>query len=383
MRATRTTAAATIGVAILTTSMAAPAAAQGEDQISYTSQPDRVAVFLNNVAFARDTVALPGGVDVRIVLPPTVFPDTLVLRENGQRVRDYRLDQRSGQPTIKYQSAADSQLRDVSLEYLLGGVSWRPTYDLWIGADTDETVALDYFAEIMDSALELHEVETQLVAGFVDLNSPIAPAAEASANQRLAGFEAADMLAVSAPTGQVDIQHTYDIGRLTAEPGDTIYSQLVGQSLPARRLHLWNAPTDRQVTVIYKVTNDSDEPFSEGVVRSYQDGLFIGSDFIERTPVGSEGSVTVGHLQDVRVKREQTQSAVDIGRFDQQFDVELTIENFTDTTVHLEVVDWLPVNGEQLEASIEPLLEAGNIMRWIISVEPGDEMVISYRYLVD
>ncbi len=381
MHALRRTATAAITLSLVAGATAVPAAAQADDQISYTSQPDRLAVFLNNVAFARDEVTLPGGVDVRIVLPQTVFPDTLVLRENGKRVRNYRLDHKTGQPAIKWQSATDSELRDVSMEYLLGGVSWRPTYDMWIGADTDETVDLDYFAEITDNALELADVETQLVAGFVDLNSPIAPAAELSANQRLAGFD--DSFIPAAPTGQVDIQHVYDIGRLSAEPGDTVYSQMVGETLPARRLHLWNAPTDQQVTVIYKVTNDSDQPFAEGVVRSYQGGLFIGSDFVERTPIGSEGSITVGHLQDVRVKREQTQSAVDVGRFDHKFEVELTIENFTDLTVHMEVVDFLPTNAEQLESSIAPQLEAGNIMRWPISVEPGDEMVITYDYLVD
>ena len=383
MRALRTASTATLGVAILVIAIAGPATAQAEDQISYTSQPDRIAVFLNNVAFARDTVALPGGVDVRIVLPQTVFPDTLVLREDGERVHSYRLERTTGFPTVKWQSATDSELREVSMEYLLGGVSWRPTYDMWLGADTDETVELDYFAEITDSALDLDEVEAQLVAGFVDLSTPIAPAAELSANQRLAGFEAADILTTSGPTGQVDIQHVYDIGRLTAEPGDTVYSQLVGETLPARRLHLWNAPTDRQVTVIYKVTNESEQPFAEGVVRSYQDGLFIGSDFVERTPIGSEGSITVGHLQDVRVKREQTQTAIDVGRFDHRFDVELTMENFTDRTVHMDVVDFLPTNAENLQASISPQLEAGNIMRWPISLEPGDEMIITYEYLVD
>ena len=154
--------------------------AQVDDQISYTSQPDRVAIFLNNVAYARDEVALPGGVDVSIVLPPTVYPDTLVLRENGKRVPNYRLNSSTGQPTIKWQCATDSELRDISMEYLLGGVSWRPTYDMWVGADTDETVELDYFAEITDSSLDLDDVETQLVAGMVDLNRPIAPAAELS-----------------------------------------------------------------------------------------------------------------------------------------------------------------------------------------------------------
>jgi hypothetical protein len=383
MRAIRTSVATAISTSLLVGASAGAASAVIDDSISYASAPDRVAVFLNNVAYARDEVALPGGVDVRIVLPQTVFPDTLVLRENGERVSDYRLNYGTGQPTIKWQSATDSELRDISMEYLLGGVSWRPTYDMWVGADTDDTVGFDYFAEISDSSLELDDVDTQLVAGMVDLNQPIAPAAELSANQKLAGFGEADTLSFSAPVGQVDIQHTYDIGQLTAEPGDTIYAQLVGQQLPARRLHLWNAPTDQQVTVIYKVKNESDQPFSEGVVRNYQDGLFIGSDFIELTPVGGEGSVTIGHLQDVRVKREQTQNAIAQGRFDYQYEVTLSIENFTPTTVHMDVVDYLPPQAEELKASIDPQQEPGNIMRWPISVEPGDEMVITYEYLVD
>ena len=383
MRAMRVPVATAITTSVLVGATAGAMSAAVDDAISYTSAPDRVAVFLNNVAYARDEVALPGGVDVRIVLPQTVYTDTLVLRENGERVSDYRLNWSTGQPTIKWQSATDSDLRDVSMEYLLGGVSWRPTYDMWVGADSDETVGLDYFAEITDSSLQLEDVETQLVAGMVDLSRPIAPAAELSMNQKLAGFAEADMLAVSAPVGQVDIQHTYDIGLLTADPGDTIYSQLVGQQLPARRLHVWNAPTDEQITVIYKVRNESDQPFSEGVVRNYQSGLFIGSDFIELTPVGGEGSVTIGHLQDVRVKREQTQGAIDMGRFAYRYETTLTIENFTETTIHMDVVDYLPPHAEELSASIEPQLEPGNLMRWPISVEPGDEMVITYDYLVD
>ena len=118
-------------------------------------------------------------------------------------------------------------------------------------------------------------------------------------------------------------------------------------------------------------------------MRNYQDGLFIGSDFIELTPVGGEGSVTIGHLQDVRVKREQTQAAIDMGRFDYRYETTLTIENFTDTTVHMDVVDYFPPHAEELKSSIEPQLEPGNLMRWPISVEPGDEMVITYEYLVD
>jgi hypothetical protein len=85
----------------------------------------------------------------------------------------------------------------------------------------------------------------------------------------------------------------------------------------------------------------------------------------------------------VRVKREESRTAIAEGRFDYRGDVELTISNFTPTTVHMEVVDFRYPEAEELTASIAPQEEAGNILRWIISVEPGDEMVISYEYLVD
>jgi hypothetical protein len=383
MRVRQILVAAAITSSLLLGATANLASAQGEDQISYTSQPDQLAVFLNNVAYARDSVTLPGGVDVRMLLPTSVYADTLILRENGERVGAYRLDYQTGQPAIRWQSASDSELREVTLEYLVGGVAWRPSYDMWLGADEEETVELDFFAEISDTSLKLEDVELQLVAGTVDLSSPVVPMAELSANQLLAGYDDTGVGRTEMPTGQVDIQHVYDVGSITAEPGDTIYAQLVGQALPARRLHLWNAQTDQQVTVIYKVANESDHPFAEGVVRNYQHGLFVGSDFVELTPIGSEGSITVGHLQDVRVKREATQSAVALGRFDYQHEVELTISNFTPSTVHMEVVDYRYPEAEQLAASITPQEEAGNILRWIISVEPGDEMVISYEYLVD
>src|SRR5690606_8583631 len=55
-----------------------------EDSINYKSQPDQLVVFLNDIAYARDAITLPGEVDVKLVLPAQVFPDTLVVRENGE-----------------------------------------------------------------------------------------------------------------------------------------------------------------------------------------------------------------------------------------------------------------------------------------------------------
>jgi hypothetical protein len=358
-------------------------AAASQDDISYASQPDRLAIFLNGIAYGQDAVSLPGGVDVRVVLPDTVMADTVILRENGERVPSYRLDRRSGPPTIAWQSGTTTALRDISLEYLLGGVSWRPTYDLWLGADTDESVDLDFLAEITDSSLRLEDVDTRLVAGVVEIGSafPADVMAEMSANQELAGYAAPVVTAV--PTGQVNIQHVYDIGPVTAEPGDTAYLRMAGQTLPARRLHLWNAPTDNQVSVIYKVLNETELPFAEGIVRAYQADMFIGSDMVETTPVGSEGSITVGRLRDVRVERKQGQTVVSMGRFDYRNEVVLTLSSFGPTAVEVEVVDYRPPEAEQMSFSTTPEQEPGNVMRWIVTVEPGATETITYDYLVD
>lgn len=367
-------------------------AAAAGDQISYTSTPDQVAIFMNGIAYAHDSLSLPMGVDARVVLPDSVFADTLVLREDGQRVARYRLDRSTGSPAVEWQSTPDTAdtgddgLREVTLEYLLAGVGWSPTYDMWLAADTDETVGFDAFAEISNGALPMEDVATRLVAGRVDPTQMVDAVSQITANQYIAGYEdplAAPVAPAAAPTGSMDIQHVYDVGMVSAEPGDTVYLGLFDGSLPARRLHLWNAQTDDQVSVIYKVRNDSDMPFAEGIVRSYQDDLFIGSDFMELTPVGGEGSITAGYLPDVRVSRAESRAALSTGGFGYTDEVELTITNLATAPVELEVVDQLPPEAQALQATVEPERTAGNLLRWQVTVEPSSTLVLRYDYKVE
>jgi hypothetical protein len=360
--------------------LAAPVSA--ESRITYTSSPDRMAIFMNDIAYARDAFVLPGGADVRVRLPDTVFVETVILREDGERVPMYRMGRRADGPSIDWQSSSDSDTREISLEYVLGGVGWSPKYDMWIGADTDKTVEFDFFAEIRNSNLELDEVEVQLVAGRVDTAGVVNAVAEMTANQRLAGYEAADVV-TSASVGQASIQHVYDIGVVTAEPGDTVGVRMSESTLPARRLHIWNAAVDDSVTVIYKVKNESEMPFAEGIVRNYQDDLFIGADFIELTPVSGEGSVTVGQLKDVRVTRKESRTAIDEGRFDHFHEVELSVTNLGPVAVDVEVVDQWHPSAEQFHASLEPVRTPDNMLRWEITVEPGETEIVDYSFKVD
>ncbi len=384
-----------LGVALLAIAPAGSVTVAAAGQVSYTSAPDQVAIFMNGIAYASDSLSLPAGVDARVVLPDTVFADTLVLREDGRRVARYRVDRSTGSPVVEWQSTpgpADADgggLREVTLEYLLAGVGWNPSYDMWLGADADETVGFDAFAEVSNGALAMEDVATRLVVGRVDPNQMVDAVSQITANQVIAGYE--DPLAaplvpggpVAAPTGSMDIQHVYDVGSVSAEPGDTVFLGLFEGRLPARRLHVWNAQADDQVSVIYKVRNDSDVPFAEGIVRSYQDDLFIGSDFMELTPVGGEGSVTAGFLPDVRVSRAESRAALSTGSFGYTDEVELTITNLGTERVELEVVDQVPPEAQELEATVEPERTPGNLLRWQVTVEPASTLTIGYDYKVE
>jgi hypothetical protein len=362
--------------------------AHATDQISYTSQPDEIVIFLNNVAFARDTVSLPGGADVDIVLPAQIYQDTLVLRENGQRVSTYRINRNGGQILLQWQSASDSETLEVTLEYLLSGLSWNPKYDMWLGViedddttDNMEQVRFDFFAEVSNDALSLDDVATKLVAGYVDTSQQLSAVSTVTMNQMVAGYDRSGAGMAQSFTGQASIQHVYDVANITANPGDMVYVRLEEAELSARRLHFWNAQIDDQVSVIYKARNDSSLPFAEGIVRSYENGLFIGSDFVELTPIGGEGSITVGNLQDVRVFRTETYATLNVSSdWDTRHDVVLELTNFGSEALDIIVVDRYPGNSIDFNFSHEPQRQADNLFRWEITLAAGETLTISYQF---
>lgn len=354
---------------------------QAQDSIRYSGQPDEVAIFLNNVAYVQDNLTLPAGVDVELVIPYEAYPGTIVLRENERRVPNYRTQIVGNELVIRWRSGdsgADS--RDVSLSYLINGLSWTPSYEMWLG-DTTEQVGFDFFAEITNQIFTLDEANVRLVAGRVDTNQQIGDISRITSNQYIAGYESGESVNLN---GEVTIQYIYELGKLSSEPLDTVYQQLYSGSLSARRIVLWNANVDDEAIIIYKVRNTTDIPFTEGIVHSYENGIFVGSDFIEMTPTTSEGSVTVGTVQGVRVNRASTRTAVTgIGYRDTKYDVTLALENFTGETIIMEVVNVYPADAVNFTFSHEPMRQEGNLFRWEITLEPGASEQIVYSYVGD
>ena len=368
-----------IVVALLLTS-ALPAFA--DDRITYVSQAEAVTIFLNDIAFVHDSFSLAGGSDLDIVLPEQIYPDTLILSENGVRVPSYTLSRATGALTLKLGGSDSSELRAITLEYLIYGLSWKPNYDMAIPEEGSEQVHFSFYSEISNSIFPLDDVDVTLAAGRVDIAQPVTTGASQSANQYIAGYDDTGASQGVLSAGAVTIQYQYPLGKLTVAPGDTLYKQVLETDFAARRILLWNANSDQQVSVIYKVNNDSTIALSEGIVRSYQDGLFIGSDSMEFTPIGSEGSVTVGQLQDVRVNRAESSTYQDntFSNRDYLHEITLTMSNFGPDEIQIEVVDRYPADAIEFNFSAEPQRDAGNLLRWSVTIPAGETVTITYNF---
>lgn len=376
----------TIGFIIVVILMAVAAIpVSADEQITYISQPDEVGIFLNNIAFARDEITLVSDADIQIVLPNEVYADTVIVRENEQTVPQFRINRSTGQTILSLSAQASSEAtRTLTLEYLLAGLSWKPNYNMWLNSENPESVTLDFSVEIQNTTLTLEGVQTTLIAGRVDVSQQLDTISTVTSNQYIAGYVETE---AGVSVGAVSIQHLYPLGEITAAPGDMLYSSVLQREFAARRLYIWNAQTDLQATVIYKVGNTSDVPLPEGIVRSYQDGLFVGSDFIEVTPIGSEGSVTVGGLQDLRVNRAASQFNIAKGLLNDEFDtrteVTLTLSNFSSDPIEVQVVDtWNPY-AQNFIFSQEPEFSPDNLLRWNVTVPAGETVTITYEFILD
>jgi hypothetical protein len=388
----------------------------GQDQINYISQPDELTVFLNDVVFVRDVLRVPFGSETQIVLPSQIVPDTISLRDDDGHIALYALSFQTGQYVLTVRDdesgAGDGDVRNLTLEYIaLGGIRWQPLYSLRLNSEESETVGFDFVAAIQNDAFFLEDTQINLAAGAVNVSGQPPPPAMVDNNQGFSDVQATATAfntpppsPIPTPTPVVIVtplpnvtpeefaplttQYIYRLEPLTAEPGETLYAELLETSFPARQVLLWNASRDTQASVIYKVTNTADIALTAGIVRTYQDGLFTGSDEIEYTSPGGEGSITIGPLQDMRVTRDATQFTVpsenpnDENGVDLRVEVTLSLTNFSPFALEIEVTDVFPSQAFAFEFGTEAEQVAGNVVRWLVTVPAGEALTITYAYRV-
>jgi hypothetical protein len=406
---------------MVATLMVAIGSTAGQDQINYISQPDELTVFLNDVVFVRDVLRVPFGSETQIVLPSQIVPDTITLRDDDGHIALYALSFQTGQYVLTVRedqnAGGDGDIRNLTLEYItLGGIRWRPLYNLRLDSEDVETVGFDFVAAVQNDAFFLEDTRINLAAGSVNVEGQPPPPPVANNNFGFSDVQATATaqaylfntatptrppsvtptpiqvspppIVTAEPSAPLTTQYIYRLESLTAEPGETLYAELLETSFPARQVLLWNASRDIQASVIYKVRNTSDIALTGGIVRTYQDGLFTGSDEIEYTSPGGEGSITIGPLQDMRVSRETTQFTVpaenpnDENGVDLRVEVTLSLTNFSPFALEVEVTDVYPTQAFAFELPEDAEQVGGNILRWLVTVPAGEAVTITYAYRV-
>jgi hypothetical protein len=401
---------------VAATLMVAIGSAAGQDQINYISQPDELTVFLNDVVFVRDVLRVPLGSETQIVLPPQIVPDTISLRDADGHIALYALSFQTGQYVLTVRedqnAGGDGDIRNLTLEYItLGGIRWEPLYNLRLESEDVETVGFDFVAAIQNDAFFLEDTRINLAAGSVNVEGQPPPPPVVNNNLGFSDVQATatapafntptpspvpsptraavtPLPGVTAEVAPLTTQYIYRLESLTAEPGETLYAELLETAFLARQVLLWNASRDIQASVIYKVRNTSDIALTGGIVRTYQDGLFTGSDEIEYTTPGGEGSITIGPLQDMRVSREATQFTVpaqnpnDENGVDLRVEITLSLTNFSPFALEIEVTDGYPTQAFAFEFGTEAEQVGGNLVRWLVTVPAGEAVTITYAYRV-
>lgn len=357
-----------------------PAAAQ-QGTIRYESQPDAAALYLGDLAYLRDELAVPAGMEAAIVLPATALRDSLRITEDGGRLPGFRYlasDGPEGAPVVTWDPPPGDSPRQVVLEYLATGAGWQPLYDMDVLQDGGVQFGFD--ALIHNTALPLDGADIRLVAAMPGAEPGYQP--QATVTQMNVGYAEASAAVAGGP---LEILHVYEIGSQRIPQGAVLCWSLVYQTLEARRLLVWDARLGQRVDVIYKVFNSTDTPFVSGPVRAYQDGLYVGQDHIEWTPSGGEGSVTVAGLSDLRVRRTESVEALGGFRQDERYrhTVRLEITNHGGEDVALTVLDEWNRAGTGFSFSHEPQRQGNNVLRWELSVPAGEQMVVQYTFVTD
>lgn len=279
----------------------------------------------------------------------------------------------------------------IRLSYLANGLRWKPFYRLYI---TDDSARLRYYAQITNGIGGMEDVEIKLVAGKIRLEG-IAVADEMSymTATQMAMPSTSYGASPSPSVSPLEEYAVYDLERLISlRKGETRLIPLFSGGVEFERRYVWDARGEdrsywydrwetqiqKSVQTILELRNDG-ETWSHGTVSVYKAGLLTGSDSIEWTPKGRKAKVTIGLAPDIEVKKSHTSKRIS-GTYDYDHTLTLWLKNYKSEFVNVEVMDEFPRSAEELEASINYVEKPGNLMVWNVTLNPGEEMNITYTY---
>jgi len=353
---------------------------------------------------------------------------------------------------ISLKKAAGGQKIIVSC--LAKGTTWAPSYMLDISEPDKARLAAK--AEVMDEVCDLNGVDLKLVTGFpnlqfADVVSPIAMKGnlaqflqslirgQSERGQMALGFGVMSNAVVqqrmydqSAIGGEMPVMPAYgaaEVGK-TAEDlflypvekvrlakGQVGYFPLFTESVPYKHIYRWEIPNyvnqdgsyydqgrqqrepeQQEVWHCIRLDNVMKMPWTTAPAEIVKDGVILGQDTLNFTPVKDKGTVRITRAMNVKaeqieLEKERKRNAAQW--YNTSWDLvtvegKLSVTNYKDEPITLEVTKSLSgeVKAMQPEAKLEKLAKSlrmvnANIrLTWTIELGPGEQKEMGYTYEV-
>jgi hypothetical protein len=365
----------------------------------------------------------------------------------GKVEKTLKRKSKSMQLNIKLTKPAGDEKLMVSC--LAKGITWAPSYIVDV-TDGDKAV-ISAKAAVINEVCDLDDVTIQLVTGFphlqfADIVSPLALKEDlAKFLEALVKGESergrlgvmSNVMAQSvglyerrrreplmpaygaARTGKVaEDLFFYPVEKVRLAKDDVGYFPLFTEPVPYKHIYQWKIPDyvneeerysysqrreqqrepDEEVWHCLRLENTTQVPWTTAPAETVKEGLILGQDTLNYTPV--EGEATLKITQAISVKAEQleleTERKRDVAQlYGHRYDLvtvegKLSVTNFQQKTITLEIAKRLSgeVKSSKPEAKIEKLARGlrrmNGIMEltWTIVLKPGEQKQLGYIYEV-
>jgi hypothetical protein len=350
----------------------------------YTARPDAVTAYTSGPALLGSTLTVAASDRLRVRLPAHVSRDSIEITDGGTHVPAYQIvddpmarlgagrgtvSELSQDLTLEWEAGKPAgeqpEQREVNIECLVSGVTWRPAYRLDVLDDEHAEITVD--AVIVNSARDFHDTAVTVVSGSTAGSGGLASLGGAGGGG-LSG------LAVFLSSPKPDLYHPYAIPGAHDLPKDTTTSiELLRKTVPCAEHYQWDARLSQSVDVVYSIRNDTDLPWPKGTVRVYRDG----------TPIGEEVELEVADASPIQVERDPDVEKDDARGFKQEYHHTDTYEIVSPVGGRLELIVHKPLDGADETFTLEPTESESDRHRWQLELEPGEHIIIVHEYYDD
>jgi hypothetical protein len=299
------------------------------------------------------------------------------------------------QPTLVLDLASSrGGKQTVDLSYLTGGLSWRADYVGSLDGDEKHMNLTGLVTLTNESGTSYDDARVQLVAGNVNVVTPIAL-------RTIAHVTARSAYAPNAQQENYFEYHLYTLGRRTTIENNQTkqVTLLTARDVPIQKTlelrgsanYYYNADADlgdKLPVAVYVTFENRDGdlgiPLPGGVVRLYENdsrGLsqFLGSDSIQHTPKNESVRLHLGDSFDVTANKKQTSfHFVGNGSCETDSSYEVRLGNAKPQAQDVQVVEPIPAEWWIPSESLPHVKTSSATATWTVTVPAESHVTLAY-----